>query len=774
MSKLSYNANQIVLNRYSKRNTSNVPYEDWDSISRRVAETVGKAEKGELKREYWTNIFYELLSRRIFIPNTPCLVNAGKPAGEQQLAACFVLPIEDRLEAILETAKQAGLIHRSGGGTGFSFENLRPAGAELSSGGTASGPVSFMEIFNTITETIKQGGVRRGANMAVLRVDHPDILQFIHMKNNQTRMTNFNISVTVTDEFMDAVEGGEWYRTKFNGNDWDKDIINPLTGNSYVHDMYHKYHVGALDGDTYTGKLYAPDVWRRIIESAHKYAEPGVIFIDTVNKSNPLKNTLGDILTSNPCGEQMLHAYNSCNLGSIDISKFVTSGFGKPVFQEDSFCDAIHRAVRFLDNVIDVCDWPLTQIDQVVKRTRPIGLGIMGFADTLIKLGIRYGSEESKEFARNIGDILKRSSILASVHLGTEKGSFPDYNLNRSNYLTQFDRLRNYQITTIAPTGTISLVAETSSGIEPNFDWVYIRKDTIGERAYLHPLVANQLKIKVDWQDPDSIMKAAKEAQGRLYELPDYFVTAHDLSAKEHVEMLATWQPYIDNSISKTCNGAKSDTVDDVDSLYKLAYKLRCKAVSYYRDGSRDGQVLTSLTKESDSKGGDPVSQPDGAASAKPIIEKSVPVFRPAQLSGKTWKFNLEQEPLYITVNHNGSSILEVFAIGPISSSVGLLISKMLRGRFSTKEVVSILRKKNGNQVIWFNKKCCTTPEQLIAECILLTEEELSSSSVSLPVQYEAKNEDKVLGKQCPFCQGELRRINGCDLCVACGASKCG
>jgi ribonucleoside-diphosphate reductase alpha chain len=570
---VSTNAQQVISKRYSLKTKDGNPCEDWSQITKRVVGFVSKAEKDIYTQAAFVNNMEPIMQERLFLPNTPCLVNAGKD--NAQLAACFVLPIEDSIKGIMRTASDAAIIHQSGGGTGFTFERLRPAGSLVkTTNGVASGPVSFMEIFDKVTDVVKQGGVRRGANMGIMRVDHPDILRFIHAKQNQDKLLNFNISVAVTDEFMDAVKNKKYYQTKFNAEPWRGEIYDPV-----------------FNCDTnppeegMKGKLYAPLVWDRIIESAWKWGEPGVIFIDTVNRNNLLISSMGPITASNPCSEQFLHDYNSCNLGSIDVSKLYNP-YNSLGINWEKFSEVIRWSVRFLDNVIDMCSWPIFEIKEIVWRTRPIGLGIMGFADLLLKMKVKYGSQESLEVLNKLMSFFQREAWKVSCLLGREKGRFPEYYMNdgvKEGYDRFLDNMfphqtaqyypRNYQVTTIAPTGTISLAADTSSGIEPNFAWTYKRVDTVGERDYVHPLAKSYLE--------------------KGEPLPDYFVTAHDLSAEQHVRVLATAQKYVDNGVSKTCNGHENDTVEDVRKLYELAYDLGVKSVSYYRDGSRVNQVLT-------------------------------------------------------------------------------------------------------------------------------------------------------------------------------------
>jgi ribonucleoside-diphosphate reductase alpha chain len=446
----------------------------------------------------------------------------------------------------MKTATDAAIIHQTGGGTGFTFEKLRPVGAMVrSTHGVASGPVSFMNIFNTTTDTVKQGGVRRGANMGIMRVEHPDLLRFIHAKNDQTSLTNFNISVTVTDEFLKAVDNREWYQLNFDGQPWNDPIFDPVANGDYA--IYRR-----PDGSTVTfrdkaafaeadlskttreepprpGMVYAPDIWNRIVASAHRYAEPGVIFIDEVNRHNHMIKSMGPIYATNPCAEQALHFNNSCNLGSVDVAKFYD-----PVERVDwdALGETIRWSTRFLDNVIDVCSWPLPEINDVVKRTRPVGLGVMGFADLCLQLEISYGAPESIDFMDELMSFVRREAWMESCRLGAERGVFAEYEPNKETYdkflseeigvpasmLTP----RNYETTTIAPTGTISLVAETSSGIEPNFSWAYVRQDTLGKRTYVHTLAARALGLEVDQTDQASIDYASEYVVAHESELPDY------------------------------------------------------------------------------------------------------------------------------------------------------------------------------------------------------------------------------------------------------------
>ena len=810
---LGLNAQKVVAKRYSMKDENGKAIETWTDIVRRVVAHVSRAEKDPQKQNLFYNEMSGVMLAREFIPNTPCLVNAGKPKG--QLAACFVLNVPDSIEGIMEHAQNVAIIHQTGGGTGMTYEFLRPAGAMVNSTrGVASGPVSFMNIVNQTTEVVKQGGVRRGANMGILAVTHPDILRFVHAKNDQTSLTNFNISVTVTDLFMDAVDSGTWFQTEFDGEPWTQPVFDPVTGGNYL--VYRR-----PDGTTATfadklafeaadlsdctieeppieGMIYAPDIWNRIIASAHKYAEPGIIFIDEVNRHNHMMKSMGPIYACNPCGEQQLHFNNSCNLGSIDVAKFYTpAGDGSDIdecIEWDHLARVTHVCTQFLDNVIDTGYFPLPAIEDVVKRTRPVGLGIMGFADLCLGLGIIYGSDESLELMERVMGFIRKESWKASLKLGSEKGVFPELEANKESYARFiYDEIgisrdvpltpRNYEVTTIAPTGTISLVAETSSGIEPNFSWAYVRQDTLGTRTYVHTLAAEALGIDVDQSSEESIKSAAEYVVEHEAELPEHFISAMKIKSIEHVEVLAAAQKHVDNSISKTCNGAKDDTVESVDELYHLARQLGCKAVSYYRDGSRENQVLNTIKAKPETGGSDRDARAASETLALQSRSDGERIERPRELQGSTWRIPFENQNLYVTVNHDRHRILEVFVAGPISAGVGLLASKMLRGGFEVKELARSLNKVTGTHAVWFNERLLTSPEQAVAECLLLIDRRLKNLPTSerqigkmavntANPSFSDTNMGNLIG-ECPECEGQLEHASGCDYCRDCGYSKC-
>lgn len=800
---LGINAERVVAKRYSLKDLQGNPLEQWEDIVKRVVSHVARAETSPQRYEEFNLQMTRLMMERAFVPNTPCLVNAGKPKG--QLAACFVLPVPDSLDGIMEHAKQCALIHQSGGGTGMTYERLRPAGTPVGEGrGMASGPVSFMQIVNTMTETVKQGGVRRGANMGILAVAHPDILRFIHAKNDQKSLTNFNISVTISDKFLRAVENEEWFQTEFNGEPWDRPIHDPKANNGEGGDYTYRG-----EAPPQPGLVYAPDIWERIISSTHRWAEPGIIFIDNVNRHNPLRNSMGLKKASNPCAEQMLHDYNACNLGSIDVAKYYDEQTDD--LDWDRFASDIYWTVRFLDNVIDTCDWPLPQIHETVHRTRPVGLGIMGFADLLLKKRITYGSDESAVYADRMMDFFRKCSWKASLALGAEKGVMPEFEANRELYddliynEVGLDRSlpltpRNYEVTTVAPTGTISLVAETSSGCEPNFSYAYVRRDTLGTRTYAHPVAARVLGIELDNTDPASIEKAANFIVENRDQLPSYFVDALTLDPDDHLRVLKAFQDHVDNSISKTVNAPSTYTLEDTDRVHRLAWKMGVKAVSYYRDGSRDDQVLTAVTspaKEAPAVASEPAATPKNDAKSERKPEPIPRIERPRELVGSTWQISFDHQNLYVTINHDGSRVLEIFATGAgLSVSVGLLASKMLRGGFEPDEVAASLNKVIGNHSVWFNERLCTSPEQVVAECILLTRRRLQNEPDSAraaaklaiahspgavagtatsakPRQAVTIDSRKVI-TVCPECTSlQIEYAGGCYTCRDCGFSKC-
>lgn len=564
--KLSKNAKNILHKRYLRRDKNRKIIETPAQLFKRVAKAVAEVEfkYGKNKSEVATlrKEFYKMMSNLIFLPNSPTLMNAGTQLG--QLSACFVLPVEDDIDGIFEAVKSTARIHKSGGGTGFSFSRLRPKNDVVkSTGGIASGPISFMRVFDCATDVIKQGGKRRGANIGIIRVDHPDVMDFITAKEKEGKLSNFNLSVAVTDNFMDAVN-----------NDSDFDLINPRTGKI-------------------TKTMRARTIWSLLTYMSWNNGEPAVIFIDTMNKHNPTPE-VGEFEASNPCGETPLLSYESCNLGSINLSKFFKKRGRKDKIDWIKLQKTVRLAVRFLDNVIDINKYPLPEIREATLSNRKIGLGVMGWADLLLRLGIRYDSNDAVKLGEKIMKFIRDKGFKTSLELGAEKGGFP--NQDKSIYKDE-KALRNSTITTIAPTGTIGIIAGCSHSIEPIFAIVQTRnvKNTLGSNLVeINPSVKTSLELKGLWSP--EMEKALSSSQSKCLRLPkdlrEVLVTAHDIAPEWHVRMQAAFQKYTDNAVSKTVNLSFEHTVRDVEDIYLLAYKLGCKGITVYRDGSRKNQLL--------------------------------------------------------------------------------------------------------------------------------------------------------------------------------------
>ncbi len=560
---LSINALRVFNRRYALKNEDGKVIETPEQGFRRIARAIAAADlmyatKTQAKAS--EEIFFNMMASQEFMPNSPTLMNAGTVVG--QLSACFVLPVADSIPEIFDAVKNMAIIHQSGGGTGFSFSRLRPEGdIVVSTKGIASGPVSFMSVFDTATEVVKQGGRRRGANMGILRCDHPDIIKFITAKKKAKILRNFNLSVAVTDEFMKSAKEGNSY-----------DLINPRTGRAVK-------------------KMRAADVFDLIVQSAWQTGDPGLIFIDEINRKNQTAK-LGLIESTNPCGEQILHPYESCNLGSINLSKVIRDR----KFDSDKLRGLVRNGVHFLDNVIDVNAWPVKQTEEITLNNRRIGLGVMGFADALLLLGIPYDSEEAIDFAEHVMEFIKDNALEASAELAKERGSFPNFEISTWKE-KGFNYLRNATVTTIAPTGTISIVTETTSGIEPLFAISFVRDVMEGTRLMeVNPVFESVAKERGFYRD-ELMAEIAKtgSVQGNKKipkDIQRVFVTAMDIDPEWHVRMQAAFQFFTDNAVSKTINLRPEAVPDDVRKAYLLAYELKCKGITVYRYGSKEEQVL--------------------------------------------------------------------------------------------------------------------------------------------------------------------------------------
>jgi ribonucleoside-diphosphate reductase alpha chain len=572
-SRLTPHAITILEKRYLKKDTQGQVIETPEGMFWRVAKNVAEAERfynHQTPPEELSKTFFDLMASLEFLPNSPCLMNAGRDL--QQLAACFVLPVEDSLDHIFEAVKQTALIHQSGGGTGFSFSRLRPKDDTVrSTGGMASGPVSFMRVFNMATEVIKQGGTRRGANMGVLRVDHPDILEFITIKKNLKEMENFNLSVGITKTFMEAI-----------ATEGEYDLVNPRTNRSVRH-------------------LRAKEVLEAMVSAAWETGDPGILFLDHINEANPTPE-LGEMESTNPCGEVPLLPHEPCVLGSINLLKMLSKKNGKWEVNFDKLGMTVRHAVHFLDNVIDRSQYPLPQISQMAKGNRKIGLGVMGLAHFLIRLGIPYPSQKALEVVKGIMSFIQYQARERSIELAEKRGTFP--NFKGSIYDKPGGmRLRNATLTTIAPTGTLSLLANCSSGIEPLFAIQYTRKALEDmEFEIMDPLFI-ELGEEKGFMNPE-LIKALSEGAS-LQELPqipgeikELFVTSFDISPVWHIKIQAAFQEYTDNAVSKTINFPRDATREEVKEVFLMAYQERCKGITIYRSGSKPSQVLACGTKQ--------------------------------------------------------------------------------------------------------------------------------------------------------------------------------
>lgn len=734
---------KILTDRYLQ------PEETEEQMYRRVANHISDGDK-ELSDEFFT-----MMNLGLFLPNSPTLVNAGTTQGT--LSACFVVPVSDDLKGIYSALESQGMIHKAFGGTGFDFSSIRSSGSRIeSTGGEASGPVAFMELFNANAEAVRQGGKRQGANMGVLRIDHPDIEEFIDCKTVEGRLSHFNISVALTKEFMDAVLNDESFsliepKDRIN---WDGEQRIPIVKVVRSRDLMEKICL---------------NIW--------KNGEPGVVFIDEINNHNPTPS-VGMFEATNPCGEQPLLPYESCNLGSINLSKFVVVE-GKDGLSPDCTIDygglrqVVHCAVEFLDKVIDVNNYPLDEIERNTLLTRKIGLGVMGWHDMLIKLGIPYDSNDALEYAEAVMSFINTEAISKSVKIAIQKSSFPTY--SGSTWQEHRSPIRNSTLTTIAPTGSISLIAECSSGVEPIFAWKHMRKIEAGNFEVVHPT----FDTAVAWDNPD-MMK-----------------TSMDISVDAHIKMQATFQKHVHNAVSKTINLPNDATVDDIDKAIMLAYVLKCKGVTLYRNGSREEQVLSILDEPVTETVSD---RPDGVEkfisdyTAPPIPNKEKS-NRPNVLEGKTSKHRSGCGSLFITVNELNEEPFELFvhhSSGGCQSNmeaIGRLITLALKSGINVGELIAQLDKIKCVTAAQSSKSEGNSCAQIIGMRLLKFSEELAIKYDQRPYHIEKGSTDdkaKVVfhtdgieftaqQNVCPECGEKLEFGEGCmnGSCSNCGWSGC-
>ena len=836
---LSPNAMTVLEKRYLIKDDAGQPVETAEDLFWRVARTIAEAD-----RRYGVSVgaveevaqaFYGLMANRYFVPNSPTLMNAGRPLG--QLSACFVLPVDDALSngksGIYDTLRAMALVHQSGGGTGFSFSRLRPKNDIVrSTMGVASGPVSFMSLFDASTDVVKQGGTRRGANMGILRVDHPDIMEFVTCKDDTTKITNFNISVAVTDDFMAAVEADSMY-----------DLHHPKTGKV-------------------VGQLNAREVWEKIIHGAWKTGEPGVFFVDKANYYNPVPH-LGAYEATNPCGEQPLLPYDVCNLGSINLGAFVKDG----EIDWDHLRLVVHLSTHFLENVIDANQYPLPEITELAQRIRRIGLGVMGLADLFIKLGVPYDSEEGVALGRRIQQFVDEEAKVESERLARDRGVFPEWERSiwgpdktaargpKGERVRPMRRLRNCNVTTVAPTGTISIIAGCSSGIEPLFAVAFMRN----QAGVLMPDV-NEDFVAIakaeGWHSVDLMHRIAEAGHIEFAEVPEkwrrVFVTANHIKPEWHIRMQGAFQEFNDSAISKTCNFANDASEAYVEEIYRLAYSLNCKGVTVYRDGSRDMQVLSTgstarkvqeqATSSGKAEARADLAQLAGVAAASgdraameavsdlkgqlaeleaendrlrravldleaENLQRRQKRSRPELLRGATRRLETPLGTLYVTITEDDrGQAFEVFmslgkAGGALMADVealGRLISLALRSGIPMKEIYRQLRGISSDRVIGLGpNKILSVPdavgiaiERWMQEKQGIQQELLPGAPASAePAPVVAQRtavaglggEQIVLGGMqetlsgaCPDCGSQLEFAEGCMKCHVCGFSECG
>jgi ribonucleoside-diphosphate reductase alpha chain len=823
---LTANALTVLEKRYLVRDAKGKPTESPEQLFWRVATVVAEADRRYGASEGALNevadAFYRLMTERRFVPNSPTLMNAGRPLG--QLSACFVLPVEDALSngqaGIYDTLRAMALIHQSGGGTGFSFSRLRGKGSMVrSTTGVASGPVSFMKLYDASTDAVKQGGTRRGANMGILRVDHPDIMDFITCKEDLTQITNFNISVAVTTKFMEAVKAESSY-----------DLIDPSSGNV-------------------VGQLEARAVWDKMIEGAWRTGEPGVFFIDEANRYNPVPH-LGAYEATNPCGEQPLLAYDVCNLGSINVGYYVTNG----EMDWASFRRDVHLSTHFLDNIIDVNKYPLPEIDQLSKRIRRIGLGVMGFADALVRLGIGYDTTEGVEFGSRLMEFVDSEAKKESQRLAEERGAFPEWARSifgpdetcardaAGKRIRETQLIRNCNATTVAPTGTISIIAGCSSGLEPLFAVAFMRN----QAGVLMPDVNEDfvaIAKREGWYTDELMERIAKQGHVHFDEVPErwqkVFVTANEIKPEWHIAMQAAYQLHTDSAISKTTNFAYTATQDDVRHIYEKAYDLKCKGVTVYRDGSRDNQVLSTGQTETAKAARDGTGEIDKRANGElhgtiaeltaentrlkrsvfdaesENLQRRAKRARPDKLRSTSIRKETPLGTMYVHISEDElGQPFEVFInLGKAGGSamadaeaMGRMISLALRSGIPLMEIHRQLRGISSDRAVglgphkvlsvpdaigmalfeWHQEKQGVQQELLrdSRPAVGDTSSSMETATVSMPVAKTSAGEQiefipyeetaKSFIGTCPDCGSQLEFAEGCVKCHVCGFSECG
>ncbi len=735
MPQFSNNAVTVLERRYLKKNEDGEVIEEPKDMLWRVAWTIAEGEKPfepEADIKKLAVEFYEMMARLEFLPNSPTLMNAGRELG--QLSACFVLPIEDSMESIFEAVKQTALIHKSGGGTGFSFSRIRPSNDLVhSTSGISSGPLSFMNVFDCATETIKQGGTRRGANMAILRVDHPDIMDFIKVKADLTKLQNFNLSVALTDEFMAALK-----------TDDDYDLVNPR--NKEV-----------------IKRQNARKVFKQIVKQAWLSGEPGIIFIDRINADNPTPQ-VGTIESTNPCGEQPLLPHESCNLGSINLARMVSDDS----IDYDKLGKAVTTAVHFLDNVVDINNYPLPIIEEQTKANRKIGLGVMGFADLLLLLETPYSSQKARDLAAEIMAFVDRTAYNASIELAEKRGPFP--NFPESTYGTKNPTvpIRNATRTTIAPTGTISILAGCSSGVEPIFALAFLRRVMDDDELFEVNPIFESVARKNNFFSHALVKKIAHNGScHNLDEIPEkfrlFFESAHDITPHDHIEIQAAYQKHTNNAVSKTINFAHDATIEQVEKAYLMAYESGCKGVTIYRDGCRENQVLN-------------IGKTDTKHTAG-VAEKPTKRDRPQALVGRTYQMSTGCGPLYVTINDDEKGLaFELFnTIGKAggcaasqSEAIGRLVSLAWRSGQQPEPIIKQLIGISCHKPAGFGENRVTSCADAIAQAIRHHLEKNNGKR-----NQALHDENNMAFGACPECGGVVEHEGGCMVCHTCGYSEC-